>query len=99
MESVAKTLRSVYSEDQIHLLLAKSNSGNNTFDGIETGGERVYAEIEKELESIRQRGGKITKLSVVGYSLGGLISRYAIGLLDAKGVLDELEPMVRRTPW
>jgi hypothetical protein len=33
----------------------------------------------------------------VGYSLGGLVARYAIGLLGANGILDELEPMVGRS--
>ncbi|KAJ2976537.1 hypothetical protein NUW58_g8057 [Xylaria curta] len=93
MNQVAKAVRAAYSEDQLYLLLAKRNSGNFTYDGIELGGERVCLEIEEEIESIRRRGGNITKLSIVGYSLGGLVARYAIGLLYAKGVLDEVEPV------
>ncbi|KAI1303260.1 putative serine esterase-domain-containing protein [Xylaria venustula] len=93
MNQVAKALRAAYPEDQLHLLLAKRNSGNFTYDGIELGGERVCVEIEEELEAIRRKGGNITKLSIVGYSLGGLVARYAVGLLSAKGVLDQLEPV------
>ncbi|KAI0540620.1 putative serine esterase-domain-containing protein [Xylaria digitata] len=93
MNQVAKAIRAAYAEDQLHLLLAKRNSGNYTYDGIELGGERVCLEIEEELETIRKKGGNITKLSIVGYSLGGLVARYAIGLLYAKGVLDQLEPV------
>lgn len=95
MGSVAKALRAQYGEDELYLLVAKRNTGNFTYDGIETGGERVCVEIEEELAAIKARGGQITKLSVVGYSLGGLVARYAIGLLHAKGVLDKLECMVR----
>lgn len=95
MNQVAKAIRATYPEDQLHLLLAKRNSGNFTYDGIELGGERVCVEIEEEIESIRSRGGNVAKLSLVGYSLGGLVARYAIGLLYAKGVLDEVEPVVR----
>jgi hypothetical protein len=95
LNNVAKTLRSQYSRDELYLLLPKRNSGNFTYDGIELGGERVCAEIEEELHAIEERGGKITKLSVIGYSLGGLVSRYAIGLLEAKGILDTVECMVR----
>lgn len=95
MRSIAKTLREQYSHDELYLLLAKQNSGNFTYDGIERGGERVCAEIERELRKIEDEGGKITKLSIVGYSLGGLVSRYAVGLLYAKGILDTLECMVR----
>ncbi len=50
--------------------------------------ESAYAlEIEEELQVIESRGGKIKKISIIGYSLGGLVARYAIGLLHAKGVL------------
>jgi hypothetical protein len=94
LRNVAKALRDEHSEDELYILLAKQNSGNFTYDGIELGGERVCAEIEEELRNIEEKGGKITKLSIAGYSLGGLVSRYAVGLLYAKGVLDDLECMV-----
>ncbi|KAK3901455.1 putative serine esterase-domain-containing protein [Staphylotrichum tortipilum] len=93
MASVAKALRAQYPRDQVYILVAKRNSGSFTYDGIECGGERVCLEIEEELEVIKSRGGTIKKLSVVGYSLGGLVARYAIGLLFARGVLDGLECM------
>ncbi|KAI1820418.1 putative serine esterase-domain-containing protein [Xylaria intraflava] len=93
MNQVAKSIRTVYPEDQLRLLLAKRNSDNFTYDGIELGGERVCLEIEEEIESVRVKGGKITKLSLVGYSLGGLVARYAVGLLYAKGVLDQVQPV------
>ncbi|KAK7722200.1 hypothetical protein SLS64_000733 [Diaporthe eres] len=91
MRNVAKALRAKHPADKVYILCAKRNSGSFTYDGIELGGERVCLEIEEELRAIEQRGGKIAKLSVVGYSLGGLVARYAIGLLFAKGVLDGLE--------
>ncbi|KAF4959017.1 hypothetical protein FSARC_10854 [Fusarium sarcochroum] len=93
LRNVAKSLRDQYSEDELYILLAKENSGSFTYDGIELGGERVCAEIEEELRMIEKKGGKITKLSIAGYSLGGLVSRYAVGLLYAKGILDDLECM------
>ncbi|KAK1255343.1 hypothetical protein MKX08_009338 [Trichoderma sp. CBMAI-0020] len=93
MNNIAKTLRAQHSPDDLYLLLAKRNSGSFTYDGIELGGERVCAEIIEELKTIESNGGKIRKLSVVGYSLGGLVSRYAVGLLYAKGILDSVECM------
>ncbi|AEO62466.1 uncharacterized protein THITE_2106661 [Thermothielavioides terrestris NRRL 8126] len=93
MRSAAKALRDRFPPEQVYILVAKRNSGYFTYDGIELGGERVCLEIEEELEKIRSGGGHIKKLSVVGYSLGGLVARYAIGLLFARGVLDELECM------
>ncbi|CAK7219104.1 hypothetical protein SBRCBS47491_003731 [Sporothrix bragantina] len=91
LDSVATALRNAFSEDQLHILVAKSNSGYNTYDGIDTGGERVCFEIEDAIKAATAKGAKITKLSVIGYSLGGLVARYAVGLLHAKGVMDTLE--------
>ncbi|KFA61404.1 hypothetical protein S40285_03593 [Stachybotrys chlorohalonatus IBT 40285] len=93
LTNIAKSLRAQNSADQLWLLLAKTNTGNFTYDGIERGGERVCAEIEEEMRLVESKGGKIKKLSVVGYSLGGLVSRYAIGLLHARGALDTVECM------
>lgn len=93
--NIAKSLREQYGPDRLRIFAAKRNSGNFTYDGIEVGGERLCQEVEEELQSVAAQGGKIKKLSIVGYSLGGLVARYAIGLLFAKGVLDELECVVR----
>ncbi|ATY65956.1 lipase serine [Cordyceps militaris] len=93
MRNIAKCLRDQYSRDELYLLLAKRNTGSFTYDGIERGGERVCAEIEEELRIIEAAGGTVTRLSIIGYSLGGLVSRYTVGLLHAKGLLDKMECM------
>ncbi|QLQ79125.1 hypothetical protein HG537_0B04730 [Torulaspora globosa] len=54
------------------------NEGFKTYDGIDVCGYRVAEEITDEIEGF---DGNISKISIVGYSLGGLISRYALGLL------------------
>ena len=88
------TLQEAYAKDKLRVLVAKSNANSFTYDGIELGGERITNEIEKELEELEKRGCKITKLSMVGYSLGGLIARYAVGLLYSRGLFDTIQPMV-----
>ncbi|KAJ5690230.1 hypothetical protein N7462_004622 [Penicillium macrosclerotiorum] len=93
LDFIAEVLREQYGEDRLYTLCAAENSGNFTYDGIEVGGERVVREVEDTLEKLEAQGQKITKISVVGYSLGGLIARYAIGLLQAHGWLDRVEPM------
>ncbi|OAA33434.1 lipid particle protein [Moelleriella libera RCEF 2490] len=93
MRNVAKSLRDLYPPSELRLLFAKRNSGSFTYDGIERGGERICSEIEEELRAVQESGGRITKISIVGYSLGGLVCRYAVGLLYAKGILDKLECM------
>ncbi|KAI9669975.1 MAG: hypothetical protein M1831_007011 [Alyxoria varia] len=87
---LCKSLRKQHpSEDKVHTLICQSNAGSFTYDGIETGGERVTKEVEDELESLEKKGKKVTKFSILGYSLGGLIARYAIGLLYSKGHFDD----------
>ncbi|KAJ0423801.1 putative serine esterase-domain-containing protein [Aspergillus carlsbadensis] len=92
MNFVASRLRERYEEDRLYILTAENNTGNLTYDGVEVCGERLAHEIEETLERLEKDGHKIKKLSVVGYSLGGLIARYALGLLYSQGWLDKLEP-------
>ncbi len=93
LEYMSSALRDKHSEDSLHILVATTNSNNNTYDGIEVGAERVTHETEKYIEDLESKGTKIRKLSVVGYSLGGLVARYAIGLLYARGWFDRLAPV------
>lgn len=87
------TLEQKYSTDQLHILVAKSNADSFTYDGINVGGERITNEIEQEIRDLSQKGTVITRISMVGYSLGGLVARYSIGLLYKNGVFDEVEPV------
>ncbi|KAK4993443.1 hypothetical protein LTR50_000373 [Elasticomyces elasticus] len=93
LASLATALRKGYSEDRLHILVAARNADSYTYDGIELGGERITYEIEEKLEELEKEGKKIKKLSIVGYSLGGLVARYAIGLLENRGVFDRVEPV------
>ncbi|KAL9042269.1 MAG: hypothetical protein Q9180_000715 [Flavoplaca navasiana] len=93
LDYLAKSLREKHPEGKLNILVAKSNSGSYTYDGIETGGERVTQEVEELLNELIQGGTPIVKLSIVGYSLGGLIARYAIGLLYSKGWFETIKPI------
>ncbi|KAH6683181.1 putative serine esterase-domain-containing protein [Halenospora varia] len=90
---MAKSLREKHPEESLHILVAKRNSNSFTYDGIELGGERVCQEIEEEIEKLAKKGQEIKKLSLVGYSLGGLVIRYAAGLLDSKGFFEKIQPV------
>lgn len=97
MNYVTSRLRGQYPQDSLHILQVARNSGSFTYDGIELGAERVTREIEEKLEQLSTDGHAVKKLSIIGYSLGGLVSRYAIGLLFHNGWFDKLEPVVRNT--
>ncbi|KAF3034548.1 hypothetical protein E8E11_004124 [Didymella keratinophila] len=77
----------------LDVLVPKSNAGSFTYDGAEVGGERVADEVETRLEELRKEGHTITKFSITGYSFGGLVARYAIGLLYHKGIFEQIEPV------
>lgn len=83
---------------QVVVHAANSFEGYYTYDGIDVCGMRVANEIQEQITRLQGstseggEGDKVVKLSVVGYSLGGLISRYALGLLYQRGLFDEIEP-------
>ena len=95
LEYMANSLRAKHPQETLHILVAKRNSGSFTYDGIELGGERVCQEIEEEIAKLySETGQEIKRLSLVGYSLGGLVARYACGLLYSKGFFDKIAPVV-----
>ncbi|KAJ4376193.1 hypothetical protein N0V83_001474 [Neocucurbitaria cava] len=93
LKYLSTALRERFPKDKVHILVAKRNAGSFTYDGVDTGGERVADEVEQKLEELGRNGHDIKKISVIGYSLGGLIARYAIGLLYHKGVFDRIQPV------
>ncbi|KAI5854026.1 putative serine esterase-domain-containing protein [Tricharina praecox] len=93
LQFLSDTLRACHDESVLQILVCKNNAGHHTYDGIETGGERVAKEIEDLLEQSASEGVEIRKISVVGYSLGGLVLRYAIGLLYSKGCFQKIQPV------
>jgi len=90
---LSSALYDKYPEDKLHILVAKRNSGSFTYDGIELGGERVTQEIEEKIQQLAAQGQHIKKISVIGYSLGGLVARYTVGLLHSKGWFDRIQPV------
>lgn len=95
LEVMGRCLRLKHPQESLQILVAKANRGDLTCDGIELGGERVCREIEEEIEKLAEVGKEIKRFSIVGYSLGGLVARYVIGLLYSKGFFDRIEPVVR----
>ncbi|KAF2822253.1 lipase/serine esteras-like protein [Ophiobolus disseminans] len=93
LKYVSTTLRQRFPEDRLEILVAKRNAGSFTYDGVDTGGERVASEVEHRLEELAQDGHDIKKISVIGYSLGGLVARFAIGLLYSRGIFERIQPV------
>lgn len=93
LEYLASALHEQYGEDQLIVLPLKRNAGSFMYDGVDTGGERLAKEIEETLDELARDGYQIRKLSMVGYSLGGLVARYALGLLYSRGWFERIKPV------
>lgn len=76
----------------LEVLVAETNQEESTYDGFDWGGERVADEVEEAVAKIEESGRKVTRFSVTGYSLGGLISRYMIGVLYQRGFFETHTP-------
>lgn len=62
-----------------------SSAGTKTYDGIDWIGERTVREIKAEQDDMKKRSEFVARFSIIGYSLGGLVARYTIALLDSQG--------------
>ncbi|KAK0217877.1 DUF676-domain-containing protein [Armillaria fumosa] len=78
---------------EMRLLVAETNKEASTYDGIDWGGERVAQEILDEVEKLQRDGDKVLRFSITGYSLGGLVSRYVVGILNRRGFFEDVTPV------
>lgn len=69
-----------------------SHAGYLTYDGVDVNGKRISDEIWDHVEELKLQGNQVTKFSLIGYSMGGLVSRYAIGVLYHRGFFEKVRP-------
>jgi len=81
-------------EPALHIMLPETNQAESTYDGIDWGGERVAAEILQEIEKLESEGKIVTRFSVTGYSMGGLLARYVVGCVLSFIAL--ISPLIRQ---
>ncbi|KAJ3021454.1 hypothetical protein HKX48_008460 [Thoreauomyces humboldtii] len=70
--------------ETIEILNFEGNSGTKTYDGVDVCGLRLTTAVTTRLKDDSKP--KIERISFIGYSLGGLVIRYAIGMLEARRV-------------
>ncbi|KAE8215905.1 hypothetical protein CF327_g877 [Tilletia walkeri] len=71
---------------QLVLLNTRSNE-DRTYDGVDWSAERVRLEIDAEVLRLRTATSPpchVARFSIIAYSLGGLVSRYTVGLLHSR---------------
>ncbi|KAH9962616.1 DUF676-domain-containing protein [Russula dissimulans] len=77
----------------LHVILPETNQAESTYDGIDWGGERVTAEIFQETEMLEKQGKTVTRFSITGYSVGGLVARYVVGILHQRKFFATVTPV------
>ncbi|OMO50870.1 hypothetical protein CCACVL1_30174 [Corchorus capsularis] len=84
----AKQFLKKYPQDVV-VHCSERNSSLLTLDGVDVMGDRLAEEVKE----VKRRHPSVQKISFIGHSLGGLISRYAIARLyeeDVKGELSHI---------
>ncbi|CAH1429182.1 unnamed protein product [Lactuca virosa] len=66
--------------DKVIVHCSECNCSTLTFDGVDRMGERLAEEVIE----VAKRWPEVSKISFVSHSLGGLVARYAIGILYEK---------------
>ncbi|KAF7356617.1 DUF676-domain-containing protein [Mycena venus] len=76
----------------VHLVIPSSFRYNHTYDGIDWNAARVLHELDEAIAELEKDSAvRVTKLSITGYSMGGLIARYLIGMLYHRGFFESVE--------
>lgn len=90
-------------DNDIIFFAPRQNALFKTFDGIEIIGYRTLIELCNFIKDFRDQNqrtqNKITRISIVGYSLGGLVARFIIGkcFTDCQEIFQDIEPFIFMT--
>ncbi|KZV65625.1 DUF676-domain-containing protein [Peniophora sp. CONT] len=76
------------------LCLTTDPSGGNggEYFSVDWDGEKVVQEILATLQMCKGRGQPISEISFFGFNIGGLLARYAVGILHQMKVFSEVKP-------
>lgn len=95
MNSLNTVFERVLDNKQEYLFFTpRQNAMFKTFDGIEIVGYRTLLEICQFIA--KHKDDPVTKISIVGYSMGGLIARFIIGKMygEFEKVFKDIEPQI-----
>lgn len=97
IEELIQRLLPSSTSDKICTLRPLSFAFWKTYDGIQYISQRVLQEIFFEIEALQKDLVKVVKISIIGYSLGGLIARCVIGLLYDLDFFTNVKPVIFTT--
>ncbi|KAI9144676.1 putative serine esterase-domain-containing protein [Paraphysoderma sedebokerense] len=87
---IEEKLKGLYG-DKIEIFTPSINAVELTFDGVDVCGERFLRKVLEHYE-VLSSSHRVTKISFLGYSLGGIIARYAVGKLYSMGFFKHVTP-------
>ncbi|WWC59357.1 uncharacterized protein I303_101909 [Kwoniella dejecticola CBS 10117] len=79
-----KTKESVRQDGELVIMIAGGMTSQLTYDGVDVCASRVAYEVDQKIKELQKDGKTVNKFSVMGYSLGGLVARYLVGLLHSR---------------
>ncbi|KAI9029753.1 putative serine esterase-domain-containing protein [Phycomyces nitens] len=91
MKYIYDKLKEAYG-DSISILNAEVNEAKYTYDGVDICGERLISNIYSHIKQLAEKNLRVDRISFVGYSLGGLMIRYTIGILAKDGFFNNVIP-------
>ncbi|CAM9848667.1 unnamed protein product, partial [Heterosigma akashiwo] len=79
---------------QDFVLVSTSNLRMRSYHGVDVCGNRLVREITTFIrqKERNQKNARISRISFVGFSAGGIFSRYAIGVLEEHGFFQAVRP-------
>ncbi|RDB15767.1 hypothetical protein Hypma_003722 [Hypsizygus marmoreus] len=90
---IRETYPAASDDVELEILLAETNREDSTYDGIDWGGERVAQEVVDRVEELKNDGKTVSRFSATGYSLGGLVARYVVGILHQRNFFEKVTPV------
>ena len=71
------------------VILPNKNNFLKSLGGTQTCGDNLVKSVEEALAKYPDT----TDISFIGHSFGGILSRYAIGVLESKNIFDKVKPL------
>lgn len=81
-DAIIKIMRELEPNLQLSLIACNVLSSRDTNLGIDHCGEEVAHDLQRQLFKELDKTDNFVELNIVGHSLGGLVARYALGLVD-----------------
>ncbi|BEI82351.1 hypothetical protein CcaverHIS002_0302190 [Cutaneotrichosporon cavernicola] len=81
--------------DDLVVVVAQGMTAKLTYDGVDVCASRVAWEVDQHIAALEADGRHVARISILGYSLGGLVARYLVGLLAARtpNFFDKITPV------